>query len=98
MPSQSLAIPDLCCKFRGNRLLHGGKSYAEGVKNNFSTYKRRKSDFWNTFLKDPGNTQILPEHSFSGSKALLLSRKSIASLQMEHCSALKMSVFFTKKN
>ena len=55
-----------------------------------------ESDFLNTFRQRPENAQISAEHRFSGSKALLLSRKSIALPKKKHCSALVMYVFFTK--
>ena len=58
LPSQSLAIPDSCCKFRGSRPQQGGKSYAEGVKNNISTYIRKNlrspKPVSTLFIKDAG--------------------------------------------
>ena len=52
-----------------------------------------ESDFLNTFRQRPENAQISAEHRFSGSKALLLSRKSIALLQKKRCSIIFIDKF-----
>ena len=57
-----------------------------------------KSDFWNTFQQSPEKPRIIAEHCFFGSKALLLSPKSIAFPHKKHCLALVLSIFFTKSS
>ena len=78
------------------------KSYIIFLANNSLSFSSlgfwHKSDFWNTFPWSPEKPQILPEQCFSGSKALLLSRKSIAFHSKKHCSALVPSIFFTKSS